>query len=289
MVDVEDVRRVEVVDLARLVVGDVEVQVAVAVGVGEREGRAPPLPGEARVVKFREAARAVAEEDPVPAPVDRNREVEVVISIDVGERGASRQHVNEREGGGRDLLEAPAAEVPVERARAPEAGEEEVRQAVPVDIPDRDALPFREHPVAEPRLLVDVVQEGHAPFGGIERPETAGTPGPQLAPPVSVRFDPGPGLGSPAGGQREEYRGKEGRSAEGRGEADQRAGRPHHRSVERVFSHPPRSPMPRARRRSRARTTRRCAGTRRSTTRAPRNRGSPPGTRPSPSSPCPVL
>ena len=210
VVDVEDLRRIEVVDLPRLVVGDIEVEVAVAIGVGQRRRRAPPRPGEARILQFREAARAVTEEDPVPAAVDRNHEIEVIVSIDVDERGASREHILEGERGRRDLLEAPAAEVAVERARAPEAGEEEVRQAVAVDISDRDALPFREHPVAEARLFVDVVQEGHAEIGSIERPEAARSPRPQLPPAVSVRLDPWSGVRRPArreeGGRREEGR-----------------------------------------------------------------------------------
>ena len=209
VIDVQHIGRMEVVHLPRLVVRDVEVEITIAVGVGQRRGRAPPRPGETRVLEFREAARAVAEEDPVPAPVDRDHEIEVIISVQVDERRPSREHAFEREGGGRDLLEAPTAEVAVEGARAPEAGEEDVGQTIAVHIPDRHALPLGEHAVVEARRLVDVVEEGHAAPRRVERTEASGAARLQLPPPVSVRLDPGAGLRRPAG------RGEQGRREEG--------------------------------------------------------------------------
>ena len=210
VIDVQHIGRMEVVHLPRLVVRDVEVEIAVAIRVGQRGSRAPPRAGETRVLEFRESARAVAEEDQVPAPVDRDHEIEVIISVQVDERGPSREHAFEREGGGRDLLEAPTAEVAVEGARAPEAGEKEVGQTIAVHVPDRHALPLGEHAVVEARLLVDVIEEGHAAPRRVERTEASGAARLQLTPPVSVRLDPGAGLRRPAG------RGEQGRREQGR-------------------------------------------------------------------------
>ena len=234
----------EVVHLPRLVVRDVEIQVAVAVDVGEGGGRARPLRGEPRVAEFVEAARPVPQEDAVASAVYRDDEIEIRVRVEVREHGPARHPVAEAEavagaeadieaGRRRHIREAPAAEVAVERARSAEAGEEEIRPPVSVDVADRHPLPFREHAVPEARLLANVVAERDPERGTVERAEPAGAPRMQLPPAHAVRLHPRPGVGHPAGGERttrQRHPGERapgnGRSAQPRARPDARCGQP---------------------------------------------------------------
>ena len=138
----------------------------------------------------------------------RDDEIEIRVRVEVREHGPARHPVAEAEadieaGRRRHIREAPAAEVAVERARSAEAGEEEIRPPVSVDVADRHPLPFREHAVPEARLLANVVAERDPERGTVERAEPAGAPRMQLPPAHAVRLHPRPGVGRPAGGKRD--------------------------------------------------------------------------------------
>ncbi len=182
----------DVAGALRLVGGAVEVQVAVPVHVGQRRGRASEAPGEPGV-DFREAARAVVAVDHVGPAEGGHHQIEVAVPVDVGRRrpgGVAAGRGHPRAVG--DLLELPAAQVPVEGVRALEARQVDVGAPVAVEVAEGHARPDEQMLVVEGVLGVHPVRELDA--GARRRQGGEPAPGlprdPELPPPVAVRLVP---------------------------------------------------------------------------------------------------
>ena len=99
---------------------------------------------------LREVALAVVQEDRVRPARREQDQIEVAVAVDVGERGTGRVAVARADAGRlRDVLELPAAEIPVERAAALRAAEKDVDEPVAVDVAERDAGALPENAIAE--------------------------------------------------------------------------------------------------------------------------------------------
>ena len=153
-----------------IVVRHVEVEVAVAVGVGERHrGRTRARGQTRRLRRLGEAPRAVVHEDRVRPAHRRHEQVHVPVAVEVLEDRARREapvggHTRLR----RHVLEAPSAEVAIERVRPFEAGEVDVRPSVAVHVGERHARAVHIMPVGEEAFLAERIDEREAGFGGVD-------------------------------------------------------------------------------------------------------------------------
>ena len=102
-------------------------------------GRAKP-PRQPAAGLLREMALAVVEKEPRPAAQTVQKQIKVAVAIHVREDASGRKLVRAGEtGGGRDILEFPISEVPVQRVGAFQTAKVHVHQTVSVDVPECDA------------------------------------------------------------------------------------------------------------------------------------------------------
>ena len=143
---------------AVLVVRHVQVEIPVRVRVRERERMARARRLEPGLARPREATGPIVQVQAVGLRMERHEQVEVRVAVHVRERRAARGSTRQVEPGrGRHVLEAPVAEVPVQRARAGDAGEEHVGTTVAIDVSQRDAGPVGEDLVLDDQVGVHLV------------------------------------------------------------------------------------------------------------------------------------
>ena len=144
-------RRIDVHGGPRLVVRHVQVEVAVAIYVGQRHGHAaagraePGLRG-----PLGEHAVPIVDEQR-HAPAERaDEQVQVAVAVDVGEDGAGREAPRHRDARlGRDVLEAPVAQIAVQGVRALVARQVNVGKPVSIHVAQGDPAALRQVAVPE--------------------------------------------------------------------------------------------------------------------------------------------
>ena len=187
---------------AGLVIGDVQIEVPVAIYVGQRHrhaagGRAEPgVSG-----PLGEDAVAVVHEERDASAERADEQIEVAVTVDVGEHGARGMATGQRDAGpGRDVFEAGVAQVAVQGVRALVAREVDIGEAVAVHVAQRDAAALCQ--VAVPQGAVDGDGVGEANSGAwwrqLGEPRTAARRRVQLAPTITGLVVPGTGWRRPA-------------------------------------------------------------------------------------------
>ena len=190
----KDVGWEEVLNGRDLVVHDVQVEVPVPVDVGERDRHASERRREPRLLRpVREMARPVVHVECVGSSERVDQEVEVSVSVHIREHGARREAVLRRDSrllG--DVLEAPAAQVPVEPVRPIHPCKIEVDATVTVRVPRRDAGPVQVVAVLDVLLFRHHVLERDPGLRRVESFESrlVVPRHPKLGPAVPVLLDP---------------------------------------------------------------------------------------------------
>src|SRR5207253_9987149 len=101
-----------------------------------------------------EHAVAVVHEERDASAERADEQIEVAVTVDVGEHGARGMATGQRDAGpGRDVFEAGVAEVAVQGVRALVAREVDVGEAVAVHVAQRDTAALRQ--VAVPERAVE--------------------------------------------------------------------------------------------------------------------------------------
>ena len=172
--------------------GDVQVEVAVALDVGQGHGGRTGVPQEPQV-GLREAAGAVVAEGAGAAAQAVDQQVEVAVAVEVGQGAAGGILAGAADASpGRDVLEAPVSEVPVQGVVTLQAAEVQVHPAVAVHVAQGDAGTELQQAVARDGGLGEMVGEPDAGEAGGQEFEAR-----TLARPGTDGRPPEPGLRSP--------------------------------------------------------------------------------------------
>ena len=158
-------RRIDVHRRAGLVIGDVEIEMPVAIYVGQRHRHAAGGRAEPGLLRpLGEDAVAVVHEERDASGERADEQIEVAVTVDVGEHGTRGMATGQRDAGsGRDVFEVKVAEVAVQGVRALVARQVDVGEAVAVHVAQRDAAALGQ--VAVPQGTVDGDGVGEANSG----------------------------------------------------------------------------------------------------------------------------
>ena len=127
----------------------------VAIYVGQRHRHAAGGRAEPGLLRpLGEDAVAVVHEERDASGERADEQIEVAVTVDVGEHGARGMATGQRDAGsGRDVFEVKVAEVAVQGVRALVARQVDVGKAVAVHVAQRDAAALGQ--VAVPQRAVD--------------------------------------------------------------------------------------------------------------------------------------
>ena len=173
LIEAAHLRRIDVERVAGLVRADVQIDVAVAVHVGERHR------GRSEARRKATARGCVCKVSlPVPEPqlqgaTERaDDEIELAVAVHVSEcRARRRESLRVDPARLRDVREMETAVILVQRGGALDGSEEQIGEAVAVDVTRGDAGPDQQLSIAERVLVVDVVAVGDACGGRPHRLE----------------------------------------------------------------------------------------------------------------------
>ena len=187
-------RRNPVVDVVRFVVRHIEREPAAAVHISHGN-RCPAAPRgvEPEVSALGKMPLAVVDKNRVGPGRGEQNQVEVAVTVNVGERRARRMPVAGTDTGRQcDLFELPVAEVSVQRGTALGAGEEDVNESVTICVAERHTSALSKDPVRDECGIADRVGKRDPGRRTRHRREPrARTGDAQLPPPVAGSVVPG--------------------------------------------------------------------------------------------------